>query len=627
VRYLGVRCLWPVRQHRLRNSGVVAMHQSNVKFLPTARAVATAVFLVAAMTLASIAEAGTERCRPGRRENPCLSPNGGSGSNGAPTISGTPATSASMGQVYSFTPTASDPDRNPLVFRIANRPNWATFSRSTGQLTGTPTASSVGQYNDIRISVNDGYTHAWLAPFSIVVAQGNRPPSISGASVTAVAVGQAYVFTPSASDPEGNALTFSIVNRPSWATFSSSSGRLAGTPAAGSAGQYNDIRISVNDGQAGASLAPFNLSVTQDNRPPTISGTPGTAVTVGQAYAFTPTAADPDGTALTFSITNQPAWASFSSSTGRLSGTPTAGSVGQSNDIRISVSDGQLSASLASFGIAVTQNNRPPTISGTPATSVTTGQTYTFTPTASDPDGNPLTFSIVNRPPWASFSTANGRLTGVPTSASAAQYVDIRINVSDGQANAALAPFFIDVNQANRPPTIGGSPPTAAREGQAYAFTPSANDADGNTLTFTIANRPGWASFNSTTGALTGTPGLGTVGNYANITIGVGDGTATAALPAFAIAVAQASMGSATLSWQAPTTRTDGTPLTNLDGYRIRYGTAVGSYPNMIDVANGSLTSAVISNLPPGTYYFVISAYDTTGAESSNAGPASKTIN
>ncbi len=271
-------------------------------------------------------------------------------------------------------------------------------------------------------------------------------------------------------------------------------------------------------------------------------------------------------------------------------------------------------------------SNSAPLISGTPAPSVTTGQTYSFTPTASDPDGNALTFSIVNRPSWATFNTSSGRFSGTPTSTAVAQYVEIGISVSDGLVSAALAPFSIDVIQSNRPPTISGSPPTSAREGQVYAFTPSANDADGDTLTFSIANRPVWASFNTSIGALTGTPGIGTVGNYANVTIGVGDGSATVSLPAFAIAVAQASLGSATLSWQAPSTRTDGTPLTNLDGYRIHYGTAVGSYPNLIDIANESLTSAVISNLPPATYYFVISAYDTTGAESAYAGPASKTI-
>ncbi len=273
-----------------------------------------------------------------------------------------------------------------------------------------------------------------------------------------------------------------------------------------------------------------------------------------------------------------------------------------------------------------TPANRAPSISGTPALSIFVGQAYTFTPDASDPDGNPLTFAIVNRPAWASFSTATGRLTGTPASSAVGDYVEIRISVSDGQLSASLAPFAVTVTQGNRAPTISGSPPTAAREGQAYAFTPSAADADGNALSFSIANLPTWASFNAANGALSGTPGIGTVGSYSNIAIQVSDGVATTALLPFTITVQQAALGSATLSWQPPTTRTDGSPLTNLSGYRIRYGTASGSYPNLIDIPNGGLTSAVVEGLPPATWYFVISAYDTARAESVNTSPVSKTI-
>lgn len=275
----------------------------------------------------------------------------------------------------------------------------------------------------------------------------------------------------------------------------------------------------------------------------------------------------------------------------------------------------------------IVSTNTAPTISGSPAGSVTTGQSYAFTPTASDAEGNTLTFSIANRPGWASFSASTGQLSGTPSSSAAGEYIDIRISVSDGSASASLAPFSIVVNAANSAPTLSGTPPTSAREGLAYSFIPTAADADGDTLTFSIVNRPSWASFNSSTGKLSGTPGTGTVGSYANITINVSDGQATVALPAFSIAVQQASMGSATLSWQAPTTRTDGTALTNLAGYHIRYGTAPGSYNNVVTIPNGGITSAVVSNLPPATYYFVASAYDTTGAESNNSSAVSKTIN
>jgi hypothetical protein len=270
--------------------------------------------------------------------------------------------------------------------------------------------------------------------------------------------------------------------------------------------------------------------------------------------------------------------------------------------------------------------NGAPSISGTPPSSVVSGQSYSFTPAASDPDGSPLSFSIANRPPWASFSASTGRLSGTPSSSAVGEYIEISIGVTDGQAQSSLAPFSVTVTQANQAPAISGTPPTAAREGQVYEFTPSAVDADGDALSFSIANRPPWASFNATTGKLSGAPGTGTAGNYAGISIRVSDGVASTLLPSFSIAVQQSSMGSATLSWQAPTTRIDGSPLASVAGYRIRYGTSAGSYPNLVVIQNGGVTSAVVGNLPPATYYFVVSAYDSLGLESNNSSPVSKTI-
>lgn len=277
-------------------------------------------------------------------------------------------------------------------------------------------------------------------------------------------------------------------------------------------------------------------------------------------------------------------------------------------------------------GITQPPANTAPTISGAPATSVNTGQTYSFTPTAADADGNALNFSIVNRPGWATFSSTTGRLSGTPTSSAVGEYIDIRISVSDGSAVVSLAPFSIVVNQSNRAPTLSGTPPTTGREGQAYMFTPTSADADGDTLTFSIANRPSWAAFSASTGRLSGTPPTGSVGTYSNISISVSDGSLTASLPAYSIAVQQVAVGSATVSWQPPTTRTDGTPLTNLAGYRVRYGTSPGSYPNTITLPNGGLTSAVIEDLPAATYYFVATAYDSTGAESAYSAAVSKMI-
>jgi len=270
--------------------------------------------------------------------------------------------------------------------------------------------------------------------------------------------------------------------------------------------------------------------------------------------------------------------------------------------------------------------NQAPTISGSPTTTVTAGQAYSFTPTASDPDGDPLTFGVTNKPSWASFNTSTGRLSGTPSTAQAGAYSNIQIKVSDGMATTSLASFQIEVEADNRPPTILGSPPTSIVEGQAYSFMPAASDPDGDTLTFSIANQPSWATFDTSTGQLSGTPGMGTVGIYSNIQITVSDGTLQASLPAFSITVQQSANGSATLSWTPPTTRTDGSPLTNLAGYKLRHGNSAGNYPNTITISNPGLTTYMVENLASGTYYFVLASYDSTGSESVNSNPVSKTI-
>ena len=83
---------------------------------------------------------------------------------------------------------------------------------------------------------------------------------------------------------------------------------------------------------------------------------------------------------------------------------------------------------------------------------------------------------------------------------------------------------------------------------------------------------------------------------------------------------------SLTLTWTAPDENADGTPLVNLAGYKIRYGTASGSYTETITLSNAGLNRYVIDNLSSGTYYFVISAYNSSGTESPLTGEVSTTL-
>jgi Putative Ig domain len=269
-----------------------------------------------------------------------------------------------------------------------------------------------------------------------------------------------------------------------------------------------------------------------------------------------------------------------------------------------------------------------PVISGTPPARGVAGQAYSFQPTASDPKGSPLTFSVANAPKWAAFNTASGHLAGTPNGSETGAYPNITITASNGTASAVLPAFSITVS-AQTPAaslSISGTPPTSVVVGAPYSFTPNTADPGSGKLTFSIQKAPSWATFNAATGALSGTPTAGDVGSDPNITISVSDGTKSASLPAFAIAVVQSANGSASLQWVAPTENTNGTPLTNLAGYRIYYGTSASAMTQTAQIANPTINTYLLANLTPATWYFEVKAYTTANVESSASPVASETI-
>ena len=275
-----------------------------------------------------------------------------------------------------------------------------------------------------------------------------------------------------------------------------------------------------------------------------------------------------------------------------------------------------------------TPANAAPRISGSAPTSVDVGETYNFTPSASDADGDSLTFSISNKPSWTDFNTSTGRLTGSPTLADVGTHSGIVISVSDGTDTASLGAFSITVSSTptNSAPQISGTPASSVNEGQAYAFTPTASDADGDALTFSISGQPSWASFDAATGQLSGTPAAADVGVYSNIVISVSDGEASASLASFSITVDAISLGSATLSWTAPTQNDDGSDLIDLIGYKLYWGTEPGNYTESVTIDNATVTTYIVENLAPGTYEFVATAYNSSGVESQYSNTATKVV-
>lgn len=125
--------------------------------------------------------------------------------------------------------------------------------------------------------------------------------------------------------------------------------------------------------------------------------------------------------------------------------------------------------------------NQPPTLSGTAPSSAVQDMQYSFTPTASDPDGDTLTFTIDNMPAWANFDATSGTLNGTPTVQHIGTYTDVRISATDGQDSGDLAPFDIDVVA-----TATGS--------LSLSWTPPTLNADGSSLDDLAGYRIRWGT-------------------------------------------------------------------------------------------------------------------------------------
>ena len=174
--------------------------------------------------------------------------------------------------------------------------------------------------------------------------------------------------------------------------------------------------------------------------------------------------------------------------------------------------------------------------------------------------------------------------------------------------------------------TIGGSPPSQVLVGASFSFVPTVDNPEAVSLTFSASSLPGWASINSATGEVSGTPGAGDVGTFVGIRITVSGGGESAITQAYSVEVVVVANGSATLTWIPPTEKTDGSPLTDLAGYRILWGPSPSNLGNSVTINNAGITTYLVDELTPATWYFATIAFDADGIESNLSNVASKTI-
>lgn len=359
-----------------------------------------------------------------------------------------------------------------------------------------------------------------LSPF-VIVEIANRPPVLAHIGNQIVSEGQQLLIVLSATDPDGNSLIYSTSNLPTGATFDPGTQTFSWTPTYGQAGSYPNIIFTVTDNGNPMKSASEEITITVSNanRPPILNPIGNRQIAEGQTLQFTISATDPDGNGLTYSTGNLPEGASFNPITRIFSWTPTFDQAGNYTDILFKVSDDDPDNPLTtteSITITVNNINRPPDFAPIGDKSIQEGATMQFTVTATDPDGNNLTYSANNLPAGADFDPATQTFTWMPAYDQAGNYPNIEFTVMDDGSPMELSTqmITISVGNVNRAPVFTLVGTQQALEGQQLQFTVSANDYDGDSIIYSTGPLPVGAYFDANTKKFTWTPDYTQAGLY-----------------------------------------------------------------------------------------------------------------
>jgi hypothetical protein len=504
----------------------------------------------------------------------------------APTITSVNSTTFTVGTSGTFDVTASGFPASTYS-ETGTLPNGVSLNPSTGVLSGTPAPGSGGNYN-LTLFATNGVTPVAIQGFTLTV---DEAPTITSANSKTFTVGSAGTFDVTANGFPAS--TFAETGAlPNGVAFNSSTGVLSGTPLAGGGGTY-DLTFTPTNAVATGPTQNFTLVV---DEAPAITSPNSATFPVGVLDSFDVTA---NGfPAATIAQTGTlPNGVSFNSSTGVLSGTPLSGTSGVYT-LEFTPANTVTTGPTQSFTLVVDQ---PPVITSNNSALFNVGTFSTFDVTA---NGSPnSTFSETGTlPTGLTFNDVTGVLAGTPQPGSGGVYT-VTFTATNGVSPDATQTFTLTVFQT---PQITSATSTTFTVGTSGSFTVTANGYPAASISES-GTLPTGVSFNDATGLLSGTPLQGTGGVYTlDFTPANTAGTGTTQVFTLVVDQAPAFTSASTTVF---TVGTGGTFAVTASGFPTPTFSVMGALPAGVSL---NPTTGVLSGTPQtgtgGSYPLTITA-------------------
>jgi len=434
---------------------------------------------------------------------------------------------AQVGLMLFFEVNVHDPDwQDTVTLTYSGKPAWLTASDNspvTGNpmsinFMGTPDTPDMDTYTMDFTAVDDG-TPLRIAQKSITITVTirNDPPVFEEIRDTAVPARVKVEFSVNATDPDGNTLEYDAPDRPGGSDFSGQT--FTWVPTEVDIGDHQ-VTFTVYDGVVTVSQT-IIIHVQELRAPVFHPSLRHQYVRVGEFVSFAVIATDPNNDPITYSVTEPalPPGAGFDESTRTFEWIPTQ--TGEYKDILFHASDG-VYTTTKSIWIFVDPSDAP-RFDILLDQHVKVSETLVFEVNATDPDNDPLTYSVSNNPSGSNF--AGQVFTWTPTVSDIGEHRDVTFRVSDG-INTIEKPIWIFVRASGEPEIV----PIGERraiEGRLLSFKVEATDPNGDPLTYYASRLPIGSDFDSATQTFTWKPTVGQAGTYRDVRFSVTDGIHT----------------------------------------------------------------------------------------------------